>query len=168
MLPMRSDVADRNRVGGPGEAPEVVSRLQWALPSLAVPMILLATDADWLYEELDATLADDSTQVHRVKSGAHVLPAIEVEEPDLVILDMQCGNMGAIATCWDLRLEEGVGRLDHIPVLILLDRDDDLFLAHRSEADGWIIKPIDGFRVRKAVRALLDGDTWFETRHLAV
>lgn len=138
------------------------------LPSPDVSLILLATDADWLYEEIDATLADDETRVHRVHAGAHVAPAIAVEEPDLIILDLQIGNMGGMATCLDLRLEEGVGRLPHLPILMLLDRDDDLFLARRAQADGWLIKPLDGFRLRRAAKALLAGDTFFDERHLAV
>jgi len=36
-----------------------------------------------------------------------------------------------------IRNEEGAGRLPRIPVLMLLDRDADLFLAHRCDADGW-------------------------------
>ena len=131
-------------------------------------LILLATDADWLYEEVDATLADEGTRVHRVRAGAHVAPAIAVEVPDLVILDLQIGNMGGMATCLDLRLDEGAGRLPHLPILMLLDRDDDLFLARRAQADGWLIKPFDGFRLRRAARALLDGETFFDERHVAV
>ena len=147
---------------------EVVPATLGPLPSPDVSLILLATDADWLYEEIDATLADDSTRVHRVRTGADVAPAIAVEEPDLVILDLQIGNMGGMATCLDLRLDEGVGRLPHLPILMLLDRDDDLFLARRAHADGWLIKPLDGFRLRRAAKALLDGDTFYDERRQAV
>ena len=45
---------------------------------------------------------------------------------------------------------------------MLLDRAVDTFLAHRSDADGWLIKPLDAFRLRQATKALLDGGTWFE------
>ena len=45
---------------------------------------------------------------------------------------------------------------------MLLDRAVDTFLAHRSDADGWLIKPLDAFRLRQAAKALLDGGTWFE------
>lgn len=139
-----------------------------ALPSPIVPDILLATDADWLHEEVDATLANADTSIHRVRRGYDVLPAIRTRQPDLVVLDMQIGNMGGIATCHAIRLEESAGRLPHLSVLMLLDRDDDLFLARRTAADGWLIKPLDGFRLRKAARALLAGDTWFEERRQAV
>jgi DNA-binding response OmpR family regulator len=68
--------------------------------------------------------------------------------------------MGGMAACLNLRLEEGAGRLGHVPVLMLLDRRADVFLARRSEAEGWIIKPLDALRTRAAVRALLAGDRY--------
>jgi DNA-binding response OmpR family regulator len=91
-----------------------------------------------------------------------VLPAVHELDPDLVVLDLQIGNMGGMAACMNLRLDESVGRLDHIQVLMLLDRDVDAFLAHRSEADGWIVKPLDAFRLRRAATALLAGEPYHE------
>ena len=124
--------------------------------------MLLATDADWIHEEVDAALAGDDIEVLRVREGVDVLPTVHELAPDLVVLDLQIGNMGGMAACMDLRLDESVGRLPHIPVLILLDRDVDAFLANRAEADGWIVKPIDSFRLRKAATALLAGGTYQE------
>ena len=62
-----------------------------------------------------------------------------------------------MATCMQLRLEEGAGRLPQLPVLMLLDRHADVFLARRSDADGWLVKPLDAFRLRRAADALLAG-----------
>ncbi len=39
-------------------------------------------------------------------------------------------------------------------VLMLLDRRADVFLARRSGAEGFLVKPLDPQRVRAAVRAL--------------
>ena len=127
-----------------------------------MPDVLLATDADWIHDEVDAALVDGDTTVRRVRSGAEVLPAVEEQQPDLVVLDLQIGNMGGMAVCMDLRLEEGVGHLPHLPVLMLLDRQADVFLAHRADADGWMVKPIDGFRLRRAAEAVLAGEPWQE------
>jgi DNA-binding response OmpR family regulator len=121
-----------------------------------VSEVLLATDADWVHEEVAAALDGDHT-VLRVRRGADVRPAVAEHEPALVILDLQIGNMGGMAACLDLRLEAGAGRLPDVAVLMLLDRTADVFLAKRSDADGWLIKPLDAFRLRKAVTALLDG-----------
>jgi len=120
-----------------------------------VPRVLLATDADWIHEQVDAALAGDDIDVIRVRQGTDVRPVVYDAEPDLVVLDLQIGNMGGIATCMDLRLDESVGKLPHTPVLLLLDREADVFLAERAEADGWIVKPLDPFSLRRAASSLL-------------
>ncbi|HYI62142.1 MAG TPA: response regulator [Acidimicrobiales bacterium] len=128
----------------------------------AARTVLLATDADWIADEVDAALADEATEVLRVRTGAEVVPVTADIEPDLVILDLQIGNMGGMATCMALRLEEGAGRLEPVAVLMLLDRVHDAFLARRSQADGWITKPLDPFRLRRAATTLLGGGEWHD------
>ncbi len=127
-----------------------------------MPTVLLATDADWVFDEVDTALSSPDTTVYRVRRGQDVLPATLQLEPDLVIADFQVGNMGAMAVCMQLRNEEGAGRLDGVPVLMLLDRAADVFLAERSDADGWLIKPLDAFRLRRAVKALLEDKAYQE------
>jgi DNA-binding response OmpR family regulator len=124
---------------------------------VTVSYVLIATDADWICDEVDAALAGPDREVRRVRHGRDVQPAVAAETPELVVLDLQIGNMGGMATCLTLRLEEGAGRLPRVPILMLLDRAADVFLAQRSEADGWLIKPIDAFRLRRAAAALIDG-----------
>jgi DNA-binding response OmpR family regulator len=45
---------------------------------------------------------------------------------------------------------------------MLLDRVADVHLARRSGADGWIIKPLDALRLRKAVNAIVAGGCYAE------
>jgi len=124
--------------------------------------VLVATDASWVLDEVHSALAAPDSTVRLVRAGADVVPAVAERTPDLVVLDLQIGAMGGIATCMALRLEEGAGRLPAVKILMLLDREADVFLARRSGADGWVIKPLDAFRLRKAARALLDGRTYTE------
>ena len=100
--------------------------------------------------------------MHRVRSGREVIPAVKQLDPDLVVLDLQIGNMGGMATCLSLRSEEGAGRLERRAVLMLLDRTADVFLARRADADGWLVKPLDAFRIRRAAEALLAGGEYHE------
>ncbi len=122
-----------------------------------VTEVLIATDSDAVFDEVDAALADESTQVTRVRSGFAVAEVVGQSTPDLVVLDLQIGNMGGIAVCLHLRLEAGEGRLPEVPVLLLLDRAADVQLARRSGAEGWIVKPLDAFRLRRAATAILAG-----------
>jgi DNA-binding NarL/FixJ family response regulator len=127
-----------------------------------VPDILVVSDAPSVIADVRSALEDDDTIVHELDAGELVRSAVAELEPELVVTDMQVGNMGGIAICMDLRLEESGGRLPHVPVLILMDRRADVFLARRSDAEGWVVKPFDSLRLRRAARTLLEGGTYFD------
>jgi DNA-binding response OmpR family regulator len=127
-----------------------------------VTTVLVATDADWVLEEVDAALADEETQVYRVHSGREVAAACRAVNPDLVVLDLQIGNSGGVATALALRQDQDMGRLDHFAIVILLDRVADVFLAQMAQADGWLVKPLDALRLQRAAQAVLGGKTYSE------
>ncbi len=119
-----------------------------------MPNLLLATDADWLFDDVAAALGG-SHDVHRVREGSHVDDAIGKVEPELVILDLQIGNMGGVATSLLIKQEMRAGRLPDTPVLLLLDRDADTFLAEQSDADSWLVKPLNSLALRRAASSLI-------------
>ncbi len=119
-----------------------------------MPDVLLVTDADWIAAQCEAALSGEHT-LHRVRRGADTLEAVELVDPALVVLDLQVGNMGGMAACLALRQEEDMGRLPRRPVVMLLDRDADEFLARRSTADAWLVKPIDPMGLARLVSATL-------------
>ena len=128
--------------------------------------VVVASDEAWVLDEVRSVLSGwPDVDVHEVAAGTDVLPAVREHEPDLVIVDLQIGNMGGMATCMDLRLEESADRIDHVPVLMLLDRRPDVFLARRAGAEGWILKPLDPIRLRKAIDALLGGGVYYDASH---
>lgn len=129
--------------------------------------VLLATDSDALYDEVDAALASEDLAVWRVRKGTDVLPVVQTKEPDLVLLDLQMGNMGGIATCLALRQEEGFDRMMHRPIALLLDREADVFLARQAQAEGWLVKPLDPLELRRMAHQLLDGATFNERAPLS-
>ncbi|HET9609651.1 MAG TPA: response regulator [Acidimicrobiales bacterium] len=129
--------------------------------------VLIATDADWIFADVDAALSDEETRVVRVRRGRDVSAAARHVEPDLIVLDLQIGNMGGIATALNLEQEFDAGTTPEAPILLLLDRPADVPLARRWGVDGWLVKPLDSFRLRRAARALLAGDTYHEPSGLA-
>jgi hypothetical protein len=97
-----------------------------------VRTIVVASDAPSVRADVVAVVGDPETDIVEVDTGQAVAPAVDEHEPDLVIVA-------------------------HVPVLMLLDRRPDVFLAKRSDAEGWIVKPLDPIRLRKATTALIDG-----------
>ncbi len=121
-----------------------------------MPHVLLATSVDSLAEEVFAALAGDGTTVSRVRAGADVRSVVAELKPDLVVLDLQIGNMGGVATSIDLRHEAGAGRLPDTRILMLLDRDDDQWLAKQAKADAELVKPLSPLTLRKTATALIE------------
>ncbi len=120
-----------------------------------MPNIVVASDAAWVRDHVRAALCGPGFDVIEVEAGRDVRQVVAEREPDLVIVDLQIGNMGGMAVAIDLRLEESGGRLPHVPILLLLDREADRFLGRRSTADALLVKPIDAGTLRRTVKTLL-------------
>ena len=133
-----------------------------------MPAIVVASDAPSVRRVIVAVLETPDTDIWEVASGPEALAAVADEPPDLVIVDLQMGSMGGMAVCMELRLEASYGNLPHVAVLMLLDRRPDVFLAKRSGAEGWLVKPLDPLRLRRATAALLGGGTYFDDSYQPV
>ena len=127
-----------------------------------MPHVVVASDARWVVEDVAAAISGPECEVVSIDRGLAVLPYLQENAVDLVVLDLQIGTMGGMAVCQELRLEERADRLDRIPVLMLLDRRADVFLARRVDAEGWLVKPLDPIRLRRAISALTQGETYYD------
>jgi DNA-binding response OmpR family regulator len=127
-----------------------------------VPHILIAADAEWVIDDVRSALETPDTTFVVCRRGQDVAAAAKRQIPDLAVLDLQIGNMGGMAVCMNLRLDESGGRLPHIRVMMLLDRAADIFLARRAGAEGWLVKPLDSLRLSRAARTILKGGTVYE------
>lgn len=117
--------------------------------------ILVAADGRWIRQRVRSALAGRDHEVIEVTRGEDVREAVATHHPHLVILDMQIANMGGIAVAIDLHLEASADRLPDVPVLLLLDREHDHFLAQRAAADAELVKPVDPGTLRRTVTRLL-------------
>lgn len=124
--------------------------------------VLLATDAQWVVDEVVAALGSPSTSFTIVTNGRKVASVVAERTPDIAILDMQVGTMGGMAITMELRLEASADVLPEVPVLMLLDRDMDIHMARRSGSNGWIIKPLDPLRLQRAAEAVAGGGCYSE------
>ena len=117
--------------------------------------ILVAAEAKWVRDQVRSAFVSPGQEVFEVTRGQDVRAMVDELEPDLVVLDLQIGNMGGVAVAIDLRLEESGGRLPHARILLLLDRRDDAFIAKRADVDLTLVKPVDAGVLRRAAAPLL-------------
>lgn len=79
-------------------------------------------------------------------------PMLAQQEPSVVVVDMQTGKAGGFALVTDMTQS---GRLARLPVLILLERPHDAWLAKQCGATAWVTKPLGSGRLASLVLALL-------------
>jgi CheY-like chemotaxis protein len=143
----RSNTSPSICIGTDGRRPDNVAGVH----------VLLATDADWIVNDVTAALGGPDTTFTVCSEGRLVSKLVKQRTPDLAILDLQVGSMGGMAIAMALRLDESGGLLPDVKVLMLLDRQADVYLAQRSSADGWVIKPLDALRLKRAALAVAAG-----------
>jgi CheY-like chemotaxis protein len=122
-----------------------------------VSTILVAADASWVRDQVKAACVGPARRVIEVTRGQDVRDTVARERPDVVVLDMQIGNMGGVAVAIDLRLEGATGRIPDVSILLLLDREADRFLAKRADVDAELVKPVDPGTIGRTVERLLGG-----------
>lgn len=128
-----------------------------------MPLIYIVSDSQRLKDSVCSALAGPGVDLVDLSSGKELMELLKEETPDLVILDLQIANMGATAITLDIRLLEGAGRMDPTKILVLLDRRADVFMTRRSAADGFVIKPFDSLKIRRAVKAVLNSGKFEDT-----
>ncbi len=117
--------------------------------------ILVASDGPWIRDQVRAAFVAPGQDVIEATRGQDVRDLVSTEHPDLVILDLQIANMGGIAVAIDLHLEASAGRVPVVPILLLLDREADRFLAKRADVDAELVKPVDAATLRRTAQRVI-------------
>ena len=84
-----------------------------------------------------------------------VITRVRTAPPDLLILDGEADKVGGMGVSRQLKEET----YECPPILVLLGRPQDAWLASWSDADGSVSRPLDPVAVREAVVGLLSGST---------
>lgn len=96
--------------------------------------------------------ASDVPQVEWLEcaTSTAVIAAVDAGGPDLLILDGEATPLGGLGLCRQLKSEVSPCP----PVLVLLGRPQDSWLAAWSLADGVVVHPLDPAAVAQAVAEL--------------
>ena len=119
--------------------------------------IFLVAEAPWVRN--DVLSATDDTRYEIVEFGEPT-EAIEgiagAETGSVAVVDMQVGSMGGMAICRAIREARTELSFPPVPVILLLDRPADAFLARRAGAAGWVLKPFTAHELRSALEGPLE------------
>jgi DNA-binding response OmpR family regulator len=112
--------------------------------------LLLVADSVWVRNDVEAALPSSDWSIHH--SEPHVVVEAAVKHPPTaIVVDMQVGSMGGMAVIRSLREAMSMGILPTAPLILLLDRAADKFIAKRSGADRFMLKPFTAQEMRKAL-----------------
>lgn len=117
--------------------------------------ILLVADVAWIVNDVRAALSEARFTVSTADDPRTVTERISQSTPDVLLVDFQVGSMGGMALTRAVRAAADTNDGVRPPVILLLDRDADAFLAGRSGADGWIRKPFSSDALRAAIDKVL-------------
>jgi CheY-like chemotaxis protein len=120
-----------------------------------MPNVLLVADAEWVRNDIEAAITDPTSSV-TVLDDPTAAGAVAGRAPfDLIVVDMQVRSMGGMAIVRLLRDAMATHEMEPAPILLLLDRAADAFLAKRAGASAHLIKPISAQAFRRIVDSLI-------------
>ena len=120
--------------------------------------ILVVADAAWVRNEVHAALTEPAYELVDHDDPATAAEAAVAASADAVVVDLQVGSMGAMAVTRAVRNATASSDDTGLPVVILLDRSADAFLARRAGAAAWLVKPFTVHELESALSTALEGN----------
>lgn len=114
-------------------------------------MVLVVADEPWVRNEVHASLTNPDITLVDHSDPTTVTEVLAGDDFAAVIVDLQVGSMGGMAVTRAVREAESLVELGPIPVIMLLDRSADTFLAGRAGAAAWVLKPIASHDLNEAL-----------------
>ena len=113
--------------------------------------ILVADDEMNIREILRIYLENEGYEVIEAEDGADALRRIELDKPDLVLLDIMMPILDGIEVCRQVRKHHD------IPIIMATakDEDDDRILGLEVGADDYVTKPFNNRELMARIKAVL-------------
>jgi CheY-like chemotaxis protein len=116
---------------------------------------LVVCDAEWVRTDVHAALIEPGTVLVDEADPELTAERAAAEGVDVVVADLQVGSMGGMAITRSVRDAASLSGTAAVPVVLLLDRNADAFIAKRAGAAAWVRKPFTAFELRSAVAAAI-------------
>jgi len=122
--------------------------------------ILVVDDEEHILTLIKFNLEQAGFEVASASDGEEALAKVEIERPDLIVLDLMLPKKDGMEVCKELRLQRNV-----TPILMVTAKDDefDKVLGLELGADDYMTKPFSPREVVARVKAILRRSKIVET-----
>ncbi len=120
-----------------------------------MPKILIVADTPWVTSDVHAALGLPGYELLDHDDPRSLTDVVAAFEPDAAVIDLQVASMGGMAMARALKEASQANGFPELPVILLLDRSSDAFLARRAAVDAWLEKPFDAAELRDALAGVL-------------
>ncbi len=116
--------------------------------------ILVVDDEPTNFEVIESLLVDDDYELFYASNGEEALGALDVYNPDVILLDLMMPGMNGWEVCKRLRL---VRKWRSVPIIMVTAAAGISILAQclDSGADDFISKPVDALELRARVKSMV-------------
>jgi DNA-binding response OmpR family regulator len=115
--------------------------------------ILVVDDERDVRGLLSDFLTEEGYRVILATNGAEAIGLAELENPEVILLDINMPGINGIEVCKKLKAQE---KTQFIPIIIITALEDSGFIAYLEGADDFVSKPFNlvelTFRVRSMLR----------------
>jgi DNA-binding response OmpR family regulator len=115
--------------------------------------ILVVDDERDVRGLLSDFLTEEGYRVILATNGAEAMGLAELENPEVILLDINMPGIDGIEVCKKLKAQE---KTQFIPIIIITALEDSGFIAYLEGADDFVSKPFNlvelTFRVRSMLR----------------
>ena len=120
-----------------------------------MPSVLVVADTPWVINDVKSALSLPGFELSEHRDPRSLIEAMAQDNPDVAVVDLQVGTMGGMAITRAIKEAAQARDFPDVPVVLLLDRLADGFLAKRAAVHSWIVKPFDPHQLREAVDAAI-------------
>jgi len=106
----------------------------------AMKKVLICDDSVAEIKLMEAVLESAGYRPVAITDSANIERTIDVERPQVILLDVVMPNRNGFQVCRDLKATPEYSR---IPVIVVTSKDgeSDRFWAQQQGADGYVVKP---------------------------
>lgn len=124
---------------------------------MPVVRILLVSSSPNITTQVTTALLGEDVDLTEVRRPERALALLDDEVAfDIAVADADTAPTGGMALAREIKARAAMGR-ELPPIVLLIAREQDAYIARWSGADAWVLKPVDPFDLAEVVHALVDG-----------